>query len=80
MNETKNRTYENYDPDSLLDKSKPIPYPVWWEVKDKPTDPVELEKWESDLKIKKRLTSLYPYLPEHYEEMNREGKNNTKDK
>ncbi len=80
MNETKNRTSESYDPDSLQDKSKPIPYPVWWEVKDKPKDPVELDKWESDLKIKKRLTSLYPFLPEHYEEMNREGKNNTKDK
>jgi hypothetical protein len=80
MDQTKDRIYENHDPDNLLTKSKSVPYPVWWEVKDKPTDPVELKKWESDLNTKKKWTSLYPFLPEHHEEMNNREDKSTKDK
>lgn len=56
-------------------KFKPVPYPVWWEVTDKPTNPEDLEKWEKDLEVKKKWASLYPFLDEHYKETN----NNTKD-
>lgn len=54
----------------LKEGEGPLPLPSWQEVPTQPSDPQELELWRKDNAVRKYWTSKYPFLNEHYEQIN----------
>jgi len=48
----------------------PLPLPSWFEVPPRPTNLEEIETWEKDNEVRKKWASKFPFLPEHYEQIN----------
>lgn len=48
----------------------PLPLPSWFIVPEKPTDPAEVDTWNKDNEARKYWTSKFPFLSEHFEQIN----------